>query len=318
MLSVTHLRRPALTVLSALLLAAIACDTSALPAPDLNALAPTAPADSATPTRPVNIGTTLPGSQPPADQPAGTAVGPTAAPSATNPPGDSAQVTSIVDGDTFKAAQSGAEVTVRYLGISTPEIGQPCADAAAAANQSLVGGQTVTLVKDVTDTDQFGRLLRYVYAGGVFVNAELVRQGWAEAVKAPPDVAHADEFHTLATTAREANLGCWPTGLFGPPASGLTLTAGASVTPTVTSPAGVGTAGTPGTPSPTATAGSATPASGSEVPVCDCSYNKYNCSDFATRADAQACFDYCVRQGRGDVHMLDTNKNGIACENIPG
>lgn len=53
------------------------------------------------------------------------------------------------------------------------------------------------------------------------------------------------------------------------------------------------------------------------VPTCDCSGNLYNCSDFATQVNAQACFDYCVAQGHGDVHCLDADSDGVACENLP-
>jgi len=49
--------------------------------------------------------------------------------------------------------------------------------------------------------------------------------------------------------------------------------------------------------------------------VCDCSGNLYNCDDFATQASAQACYDYCKSQGKGDIHGLDANKDGSACEN---
>lgn len=51
--------------------------------------------------------------------------------------------------------------------------------------------------------------------------------------------------------------------------------------------------------------------------VCDCSSDLYNCSDFATQAQAQACYDYCVSQGRGDIHRLDGDNDGIACESLP-
>jgi len=49
--------------------------------------------------------------------------------------------------------------------------------------------------------------------------------------------------------------------------------------------------------------------------VCDCSGNLFNCDDFATQANAQACYDYCKSQGKGDIHGLDANKDGSACEN---
>ena len=54
------------------------------------------------------------------------------------------------------------------------------------------------------------------------------------------------------------------------------------------------------------------------TPVCDCSSDIYNCSDFATQPQAQACHDYCMSLGRGDVHDLDGNDNaGLACESLP-
>lgn len=52
-------------------------------------------------------------------------------------------------------------------------------------------------------------------------------------------------------------------------------------------------------------------------PVCSCAGDTLNCSDFATHAQAQACFDYCVAQGRGDVHRLDADHDGLACESLP-
>ena len=62
------------------------------------------------------------------------------------------------------------------------------------------------------------------------------------------------------------------------------------------------------TPSPTATQPAA---------VCNCSGDLYNCSDFSTQAAAQACFNYCVSLGRGDIHRLDGDGDGIACESLP-
>jgi len=50
---------------------------------------------------------------------------------------------------------------------------------------------------------------------------------------------------------------------------------------------------------------------------CDCSGDIYDCSDFSTHAEAQACYEYCKSLGRGDVHRLDGNNDGIACESLP-
>lgn len=55
-----------------------------------------------------------------------------------------------------------------------------------------------------------------------------------------------------------------------------------------------------------------------KVPIaCSCSGNTRNCSDFSTREQAQACYDYCVSQGRGDIHQLDHDHDGEACEMLP-
>jgi micrococcal nuclease len=106
--------------------------------------------------------------------------------------GTPAQVTNIVDGDTIDVLINGAEYRVRYILVNTPERGELFYSEATAANAALVSGQTVTLVEDVSETDRYGRLLRYVYlADGTFVNEELVRQGYAQIATFPPDVADA-------------------------------------------------------------------------------------------------------------------------------
>lgn len=64
-------------------------------------------------------------------------------------------------------------------------------------------------------------------------------------------------------------------------------------------------------PAPTATATSAPNA------VCDCSGNTLNCSDFNTQDEAQACHDYCMGQTGIDIHRLDQDNNGVACESLP-
>ena len=128
--------------------------------------------------------------------------------------GETGTVTHIVDGDTFDVQLSTGNYRVRYIGINTPERDQPCYQDATNANAALIGGKVVTLVRDVSDTDQYGRLLRYVYIGTDFINADLVREGWAENAEYPPDTAHADEFLVLEAQAKQDNVGCHPTGIF--------------------------------------------------------------------------------------------------------
>ena len=97
-------------------------------------------------------------------------------------------VTRVIDGDTIEAFVNGQTVTIRYIGIDTPETVHPGEEVqyfgpeAAEKNKQLVEGKNVILVKDVSETDQYSRLLRYVLVGdlyGQFVNYELVRQGYA-------------------------------------------------------------------------------------------------------------------------------------------
>jgi micrococcal nuclease len=129
----------------------------------------------------------------------------------------SARVVRVVDGDTIRVSIGGRTERVRYIGVDTPESVKPgtpvqCyAKRAAAANEALVAGRTVRLVGDVEHRDRYGRLLAYVYRepDGAFVNARLVRDGYARTLTIPPNVAHAGEFARLARAAREGERGLW-------------------------------------------------------------------------------------------------------------
>jgi micrococcal nuclease len=124
--------------------------------------------------------------------------------------GEEATVTGIIDGDTLEVDINGVGYRVRYIGMDAPEEDQPLFDEATEANRLLVEGQIVTMNKDVTETDRFGRLLRYVYLGdGTFVNGELVRQGYAQEAAFPPDVAQQELLLQLQLEARESGRGLW-------------------------------------------------------------------------------------------------------------
>jgi endonuclease YncB( thermonuclease family) len=123
-----------------------------------------------------------------------------------------AQVTGITDGDTITVRIDGKDYKLRYILMNTPEVDQPLGDEATDANRALVMGKTVYLVKDVSETDRYGRLLRYVYlADGTFVNAELVRQGWAQVATFPPDVTKEAEIRAAQQEAVAAGRGLWAT-----------------------------------------------------------------------------------------------------------
>jgi endonuclease YncB( thermonuclease family) len=131
-----------------------------------------------------------------------------------------AQVVNIVDGDTIDVRFAGGQTyRVRLIGIDTPERGEFYYREASDMIEELLGGGTVTMVKDVSETDRFGRLLRYIQVEGSFVNYELVARGYAHAVTFPPDVACQETFREAERHARATSLGLWaptPTPLPGP------------------------------------------------------------------------------------------------------
>jgi micrococcal nuclease len=101
-----------------------------------------------------------------------------------------AQVPRVIDGDTIEVDIDGQSFRVRYIGMDTPEATSEIeyfGPEATAFNAQMVEGKTVTLMKDVSETDQYDRLLRYVIVDDLFVNYELVRQGFANTTTFPPD-----------------------------------------------------------------------------------------------------------------------------------
>jgi micrococcal nuclease len=128
--------------------------------------------------------------------------------------GQVARVVQVIDGDTIDVDIAGEEFRVRYVGVNTPERDQLCYAEAVRANRTLVDNQIITLVTDTSDTDQYGRLLRYVYVGETLINEALIRDGWAEVVRYPPDTRYYDRFRDLEDQAVQAGRGCHPTGIY--------------------------------------------------------------------------------------------------------
>lgn len=139
-----------------------------------------------------------------------------------------AEVTRAVDGDTIVVVISskvdgpgageaplGTEQRVRLIGIDTPESVKPNSPVecfgkeAAAAAKVLLEGSEVRLVKDVEETDDFGRLLRYVYLGDESANARLVANGYAFSYTYPPNVRWSDLFAGLQHEAEANDRGLW-------------------------------------------------------------------------------------------------------------
>ncbi len=128
-----------------------------------------------------------------------------------------AKVKRVIDGDTIEL-ETGQKV--RYIGIDTPETVDPTRPVACFGkeatnfNRQLVEGKFVKLEKDVSETDKYQRLLRYVYIdlpdrGQVMVNEELVKEGFAFSLTYPPDVKYQERFLQAQRWAREQLQGLW-------------------------------------------------------------------------------------------------------------
>ena len=133
----------------------------------------------------------------------------------TGSPADTRTVLRVVDGDTLIVEP---KERVRLIGVDAPESVAPARPVECMAREAsrflselLPTGTAVRLEYDVERLDRYGRTLAYVLVNstGLFVNAELVRRGFAQPLTIPPNVAHADQFTDLALEARRADRGLW-------------------------------------------------------------------------------------------------------------
>jgi micrococcal nuclease len=131
---------------------------------------------------------------------------------------NSATVKHVVDGDTIDIAISGNTERVRLIGINTPETKHPTKgvecfgpEASAYTQQLLPEGTAVRVERDIEARDKYGRLLLYVYIAdsNVFVNLDLVLQGYARPMVFEPNTAHKADFAQAATQAELRNVGLW-------------------------------------------------------------------------------------------------------------
>lgn len=118
----------------------------------------------------------------------------------------------IIDGDTIDL--NGQRV--RYIGIDTPELGRDgeksdCyAREAADYNRNLAISGKLRMEKDLSETDKYNRLLRYVYLDdGRMINEVLVAEGYAKVATYPPDVKYAERFKELERQAKQSGKGLW-------------------------------------------------------------------------------------------------------------
>jgi micrococcal nuclease len=219
---------------------------------------------------------------------------PTSVPLVAAPTGpiESALVLRVVDGDTIVVDRGQGPERVRYIGMDTPETVHPdrpvewMGREASAANRAMVEGREVVLERDVSETDRFGRLLRYVWVrdGDVWqlVNLALVAAGFAQVVTYPPDVKYVDAYLAAQTAARDEGRGLWGDA------------PGTTESPVGTTESPVGTSMPPGT--------------------CDSSYPTVCIAPPPPDLD---CADIPHRRFAvlpPDPHRFDGDRNGIGCE----
>lgn len=128
-----------------------------------------------------------------------------------NAPAVPAQVVEVLDGVSIEVNLNGKIVPVRYIGVDLLEFGDDASiwTRMTEKNQELVGGKTVLLIQDRSETDDEGRLLRYVLVQGVFANLEMISSGYAVAASAPPDQSCDALLLEAQMQATQARIGLW-------------------------------------------------------------------------------------------------------------
>jgi len=208
------------------------------------------------------------------------------------------KVLKVIDGDTIAVDIDGKEEVLRLIGINTPETVDPrkpveCFGKEASNKaKEILSGKSVALEADPSqgERDKYGRLLRYVFLeGGAIFNKLMITEGFAYEYTYNLPYKYQAEFKQAEKEARLAKRGLWADD-----------TCAGDVSKTTTE--------TRIQPQPQPTIA---------TEVCDCNGNVYNCPDLKTQKEAQECFNYCKQIGKGDIHKLDRDNDGVVCESLP-
>ena len=200
-------------------------------------------------------------------------------------------VTRVIDGDTIEINN---DLKIRFVGVDTPETVHPTepvecfGQEASDITKSKLLDQTVTLESDETqgDKDKYDRLLRYVIlSDGTNFSKWLIENGYGHEYTYSTPYKYQAEFITAEQTAMTTGAGLWAEN-----------TCNESEEETIT---------------------------GDENSVIEdattdyvCGSNIYNCTDYSNQSEAQQVYDYCKAQVGTDIHKLDGDNNGLACESL--
>lgn len=142
---------------------------------------------------------------------------------------EKAYVNRVVDGDTAEVTINGNQYKLRFIGVDTPETVHPSKSVeyfgkeASNFTKEKLENKEIYLEKDVSDTDRYGRKLRYIWLEEPNdksnptikeikeknFNAILLDQGYAKLSTFPPDVKYVEEFKEIEKEARENERGLW-------------------------------------------------------------------------------------------------------------
>ena len=250
-------------------------------------------------------------------------------------------VIKVVDGDTIAISMNGKSETIRLIGIDTPETVDPrtavqCFGKEATAKLKSIIGKRVGIERDEREgeRDKYDRLLAYIYTEeGLFLNKYMIEQGFAFEYTYDDPYKYQKEFKAAQADAKAKKRGLWAPGACPEPKK---ATPAAKAVPTPTPVSGAPPqpvqmqVQTPPQetqlqvqqqPQESAPQPKAEPAPPPPAPITSssnytCSANTYNCTDFTTHAEAQAVYDQCGGAA-SDIHKLDSNKDGEACESLP-
>jgi micrococcal nuclease len=225
-------------------------------------------------------------------------------------------VSRVIDGDTIEL-KGGSKV--RYIGIDTPEFNptQCYAEQAKAKNRELVEGKEVRLEKDVSETDRYDRLLRYVWTGDTMLNELLVREGYAQSSTYPPDVKYQERLREAERLAREGKKGLWGDICLEPtntpvPTTKPTVAPAVYIAPTVTPTVYVAPTSAPYV-YPTSPPPPTNPPSGGE------SSGSWTCNCSKTCPNMSSCEEAYFQLNNCGCSVRDGDNDGVPCEIIcPG
>lgn len=210
-----------------------------------------------------------------------------------------AQVTEVVDGDTFKAKIGDKEETIRLILVDTPETKHPNKpkqpfgeEASNFTGKLLTYGTTVELEYDVEQRDKYNRVLAYVYVNGESLQEKLLSEGLARVAVYPPNTKYQEKFESIQEEAKNKKMGIWSI-------DGYVTSSGfdESVVQVAKKEE-----------QKQETKPKATPVySGGDK----------DCSDFSSQAEAQRYFEAKGGSPSNNVDGLDRDHDGIACESLP-